>query len=80
MPCSAAIVTGTNENPRPTPASTKPGARSTRYAPSTDTCVSQAVPSASRKKPDSSTVRTPMRVTSACDAAAETMIVPAMSR
>src|SRR6185312_251371 len=36
-PTSAAIVTGTNEKPRPTPARMKPGARSVRYEPLTDT-------------------------------------------
>ena len=38
-PASAAIEIGTNENASPTPMSRKPGSRSPRYEPSTETCV-----------------------------------------
>ena len=39
MPASAAIEIGTKENPRPTATSRKPGSRSPRYDPPTETCV-----------------------------------------
>ena len=60
-PASAAIEIGTNEKPSPTPTSRKPGSRSVRYEPSTETCVNQASPPASAVMPVTSTGFTPSR-------------------
>src|SRR6266508_4959696 len=46
-PASAAIEIGTNEKPRPTAISRKPGSRSPRYDPPTDTCVKETSPAVS---------------------------------
>ena len=73
-PTRAAIDTGTNENPRPTPVRMNPGVRSTRYEPPTEIWLKYSSPSAVSAIPVASTVRTPILVTSACDAPAETMI------
>ena len=80
MPSSAAIVTGMNEKPRPIPASRKPGARSIRYEPCGETCVNHRSPAVSSASPTPITFVTPTRVTIACDAPAEKMIVTATSR
>ena len=50
-PASAAIEIGTNEKPRPTPTSRKPGSRSPTYVPSTETCVKYTSPARQRDHP-----------------------------
>ena len=79
-PWRAAIETGTNAKPRPMPARTKPGTRSTRYPPCTSICVNQSRPSVSSDMPIVRIVLTPKRVTRACEAPAAKMITTATSR
>ena len=54
-PARAAIETGTNEKPIPTPIRMKPGSRSPRYEPPTETCVKRTSPTVSIARPAAST-------------------------
>ena len=76
-PASAAIEIGTNENPMPIAMIRKPGRRSPRYEPSTDTCVKYTRPTVSRLIPVTSTGLTPTRVTSCCATIDQTITPPA---
>ena len=63
-----------NERPGRRPASRKPGGRSRGYEPCGETCVNQSNPAVRQARPMPITRGTPIRVTMACDAPAETMI------
>src|SRR6185503_6777227 len=76
-PASAAIEMETNENAIPTAVTRKPGRRSPRYEPSTETCVKYRRPIVRRLMPVTSTGLTPTRVTSICATIAQTIEVPA---
>ena len=79
-PASAAIEIGTNEKPIPSATSRKPGSRSPRYVPCTETCVKYTSPPVRATIPITSTGLTPSRVTS-CAATIEVRIaVPATAR
>jgi hypothetical protein len=77
MPASAAIEMETNENAMPIAMTRKPGSRSPRYEPSTDTCVKYRRPTVRRPIPVTSTGLTPTRVTSCWATMAQTIDVPA---
>src|SRR6266699_1725752 len=79
-PASAAIEIGTKEKPRPTPTSRKPGSRSLRYVPWTETCVKYTSPLVSATIPLTSTGFTPMRVTSCAATADQRIALPATAR
>ena len=81
IPVTAAIVTDTNENPRPTAASSDGPSTSPRYVPpGHDTCENHASPAATKSMPVVSTILKPMRVTSTEATPALTMIVSASGR
>ena len=80
-PASAAIETGTNEKPSPTPIAKKPGSRSTAYEPPGETCVNQRLPSAHQSRARRSvTGLTPILVTTACATPDKTTAVSATAR
>jgi hypothetical protein len=79
-PASAAIEIGTNEKPRPTPTSRKPGSRSLRYVPLTETCVKYTSPLVSATIPVTRTGFTPMRFTSCAATPDQRIALPATAR
>ena len=79
-PARAAIEIGTNEKPIPSPISRKPGSRSPRYEPSTETCVKYRRPAVRLTMPTSSTGLTPTRLTSWAATADHRIAVPATAR
>ena len=76
-PASAAIEMGTNENPMPNAITRKPGSRSPRYEPPTETCVKYRRPTVRMLIPVTSTGLTPTRVTSCWATIDQTITLPA---
>ena len=79
-PDRAAIETGTNAKPSPTPMRKKPGSRSATYEPSAEICVKKMSPAASRPIPAASTGFTPAFVVRACATPEATTAVSATAR
>src|SRR3954454_2332874 len=80
MPASAAMEIGTNEKPRPTATSRKPGNRSPIYEPCTETWVKYTRPVVSDVIPITSTGFTPILFTSWAASAEVKIAVPATAR
>ena len=65
-PCRLAIVSGTNERPRPAPPTTNAGRRSETYRASSGSRVSHATEAADASSPAVNVVATPKRATTGC--------------
>jgi hypothetical protein len=74
VPVTAAIVTGTNEKPRPTAASSEGPRTSETNEPPTEICVNHRSPAATISSPKVSVGLKPIRVTSCEAAPADRMI------